>query len=205
MSLTSNRQNSFFRRFKFSSHDRPFIPPSFLNPYFQPKTEVPELDVEEWARAKPSTVRKTLEFIDETYGSIEDYLDSIGFDSTWRERLRDALLRPENIQLRRHLTVRESQRRGHGRRSQTAPPGKPHTTRHYGSLAEETETARARNPASVTQMITDVEQNEDSNSVASATPLLSGRDSRSEESPNRRSSRSHSVNSENNAVQLDWV
>ena len=166
---------------------------------------MPELDVEEWARAKPSTIRKTLEFIDETYGSIEDYLNSIGFDSTWRERLRDALLRPDNVQLRRHLSARETQRRSHGGLSQTGPPGKPHTTRHYGSLDEEAETARARNPASISEMITDVEQNEDSSSVASATPLLSGRDSRSEGGQGRRLARSHSVTSENNAVQLNWV
>ena len=136
-----------------------------------PQTEVPELDVEEWARAKPSTISKTLDFIDDTFGSVEDYLDSIGFDMTWREKLRDVLLRPENRQLRRNLSLRESQRRGSARQAAADRPR---------SVSQKQAASKGgRGPRSVSEMMQDVEEqgDGDTQSVASATPLLSGRNS----------------------------
>jgi hypothetical protein len=37
-------------------------------------------------------MQTTLAHIRQTYGSVTDYLSSIGFDCEWQQRLRDALL-----------------------------------------------------------------------------------------------------------------
>lgn len=46
-----------------------------------------ELDVEEWCRAPKEVMEKTLTFIDVQFGGLDQYLDSIGFDATWRARM----------------------------------------------------------------------------------------------------------------------
>ena len=37
-------------------------------------------------------MEQTLGFIEQRHGSVDAFLDSIGFDSEWRARLRQALL-----------------------------------------------------------------------------------------------------------------
>ena len=54
--------------------------------------EAPELDPDEWARARPETMCATLEWIDETWGSLNTYFDCIGFDAWWRSQLRKTML-----------------------------------------------------------------------------------------------------------------
>eukprot|EP00051_Salpingoeca_urceolata_P019035 m.272696 g.272696 ORF g.272696 m.272696 type:complete len:414 (-) comp19333_c0_seq12:127-1368(-) len=52
---------------------------------------VPELDVARWSRAVPHTMEKTLEFIRFRFGSVEQYLDHIGFGPAKRDSLRAVL------------------------------------------------------------------------------------------------------------------
>eukprot|EP00730_Choanoeca_flexa_P003822 TRINITY_DN11516_c0_g1_i1.p2 TRINITY_DN11516_c0_g1~~TRINITY_DN11516_c0_g1_i1.p2 ORF type:complete len:426 (+),score=81.04 TRINITY_DN11516_c0_g1_i1:2693-3970(+) len=54
------------------------------------KEECPELDVEEWARAKEQTLPALFEWIDSEFGSLSAYLDLIGFGAEWRQMLRKA-------------------------------------------------------------------------------------------------------------------
>ncbi|CAM9557151.1 unnamed protein product [Sphacelaria rigidula] len=51
-----------------------------------------DLDPDIFLSAPRHVMEDILRFIRHKYGSVEGYLDSIGFDSTWRQRLRDALL-----------------------------------------------------------------------------------------------------------------
>jgi hypothetical protein len=52
----------------------------------------PGFTAEEWAHSPPLVIMKTLELIDQTYGSVNGYLDAIGFTHEWRERMRSQLL-----------------------------------------------------------------------------------------------------------------
>lgn len=45
-----------------------------------------------FAAATPDTAREVLRFIRHSWGSIDGYLDSIGFDSSWRNKLRQRYL-----------------------------------------------------------------------------------------------------------------
>jgi len=58
------------------------------------QTECPELDADEWARAKAETMLELLAWLDEEFGSLEAYLDLIAFSASWRQRLRQAFRRP---------------------------------------------------------------------------------------------------------------
>ncbi|CAN0229905.1 unnamed protein product [Ectocarpus sp. 12 AP-2014] len=51
-----------------------------------------DLDPDTFLGAPPHVMEGVLRFIRVKYGSIDDYLDSIGFDAEWRARLRSALL-----------------------------------------------------------------------------------------------------------------
>ncbi|CAM9735002.1 unnamed protein product [Ascophyllum nodosum] len=51
-----------------------------------------DLDPDIFLGAPRYVMEHILRFIRERYGSVEGYLDSIGFDAGWRQRLRDALL-----------------------------------------------------------------------------------------------------------------
>ncbi|CAN0013237.1 unnamed protein product [Laminaria digitata] len=51
-----------------------------------------DLDPDIFLGAPRYVMEDILRFIRAKYGSIDDYLDSIGFDADWRERLRGALL-----------------------------------------------------------------------------------------------------------------
>lgn len=51
-------------------------------------------DSEELASSSKGTMSQTIAYIVINYGSVEKYLDSIGFDQTWRARLRAKYLVP---------------------------------------------------------------------------------------------------------------
>eukprot|EP00903_Cladosiphon_okamuranus_P008461 g8129.t1 len=51
-----------------------------------------DLDPDTFLGAPPHVMEEVLRFIRVKYGSIDDYLDSIGFDAEWRARLRSALV-----------------------------------------------------------------------------------------------------------------
>ncbi|EDQ92894.1 uncharacterized protein MONBRDRAFT_30841 [Monosiga brevicollis MX1] len=55
-------------------------------------TECPELDPDEWARARPETMLQLMQWVREEFGGIDGYLDLIGFDGHWRHKLRQNLL-----------------------------------------------------------------------------------------------------------------
>lgn len=78
--------------------------------------------MDEWARAQPHTMLQTFDHIDEEYGSLENYLDHIGFDCVWRSRLRDAMLNPSEMRLRGNLSAADKQR---GTSATQQPPAEP--------------------------------------------------------------------------------
>jgi len=49
------------------------------------------LDAKTFLGAPPQVMRDTLANIRESYGSVEEYLDSIGFDAQCRDRLKYVL------------------------------------------------------------------------------------------------------------------
>jgi DNA-binding LacI/PurR family transcriptional regulator len=53
-----------------------------------------DLDPEKFLLANPLVMQGTIRYIKEQFGSIEAYLDTIGFDKAWRERLADCLSAP---------------------------------------------------------------------------------------------------------------
>eukprot|EP00975_Prorocentrum_lima_P015574 3299685-Prorocentrum_lima.AAC.1 len=53
--------------------------------------EQQNLDAETFLRAPRYVMESTLQHIREEYGSVNNYLDSIGFDAGWRAKLKDAL------------------------------------------------------------------------------------------------------------------
>eukprot|EP00045_Choanoeca_perplexa_P005334 m.45001 g.45001 ORF g.45001 m.45001 type:complete len:382 (-) comp13066_c0_seq1:112-1257(-) len=57
------------------------------------ETECPELDAEEWARAKSDTMIDLLNWVDQEFGSLDLYLDMIDFTAVWRCRLRKVFRR----------------------------------------------------------------------------------------------------------------
>ncbi|CAM9494741.1 unnamed protein product [Choristocarpus tenellus] len=52
-----------------------------------------DLDPERFLCAPRHVMEDTLYLLRERHGSVNNYLDSIGFDEGWRQRLRDALLK----------------------------------------------------------------------------------------------------------------
>lgn len=55
-------------------------------------TQQNNLDPEKFLRAPRSVIEHTLAYIEEKFGSIEAYLDTIGFTADKRARLKAALL-----------------------------------------------------------------------------------------------------------------
>ena len=51
----------------------------------------PLLTLDVWTRAPAEAMVQSLQYIDETYGSVAGYLSHIGFDSEWQARLKAAL------------------------------------------------------------------------------------------------------------------
>eukprot|EP00053_Salpingoeca_punica_P006976 m.64709 g.64709 ORF g.64709 m.64709 type:complete len:723 (+) comp13942_c0_seq1:269-2437(+) len=51
----------------------------------------PDLDIEHFTSAPPEVVDKTFAFIKKKWGTLENYLDSIGFTEDWRRALKAAL------------------------------------------------------------------------------------------------------------------
>jgi protein tyrosine/serine phosphatase len=45
-----------------------------------------KVDLSCYADCDPQTMKKTLSYLREKYGSIDDYLDAIGFSASWRQR-----------------------------------------------------------------------------------------------------------------------
>ena len=56
------------------------------------KAKGPRLDRKRFQGAKAETMRGIIKHILGKYGSIEGYLDGIGFDVSWREELRRAVV-----------------------------------------------------------------------------------------------------------------
>eukprot|EP00050_Salpingoeca_kvevrii_P021479 m.111193 g.111193 ORF g.111193 m.111193 type:complete len:559 (+) comp9365_c0_seq2:4309-5985(+) len=54
-------------------------------------SHVPELDVDAFCRAKPMTMKWTIEYIYRVHGSVQAYLQSIDVDTEIRERIRSCL------------------------------------------------------------------------------------------------------------------
>ena len=54
-----------------------------------------EQGIEEWSGAPSEVIVKTFEFIEAEFGTFDLFLSSIGFDYSWRERLRTALNKEE--------------------------------------------------------------------------------------------------------------
>lgn len=50
-------------------------------------------------RCHPSAMEETLNFVDETWGGLDQYLDSVGFDSQRREAMRAAIVGPPDAEL----------------------------------------------------------------------------------------------------------
>lgn len=50
------------------------------------------VDPEIFLRAKPQVMKDTIKYIRSTFGSINGFLDTYGFDESWRMRLRSSLL-----------------------------------------------------------------------------------------------------------------
>lgn len=50
------------------------------------------VDPEIFLRAKPQVMKDTIKYIRTTFGSINGFLDTYGFDESWRMRLRSSLL-----------------------------------------------------------------------------------------------------------------
>jgi protein tyrosine/serine phosphatase len=50
-----------------------------------------DVDPEIFLRAKPQTMKDTMQYIRSEFGSINGFLDKYGFDEVWRERLRSSL------------------------------------------------------------------------------------------------------------------
>lgn len=48
------------------------------------------VDVAEFARSRKESMQATVEYVQSSYGSVSQYLDSIGFDSEWQSRFRNA-------------------------------------------------------------------------------------------------------------------
>ena len=46
---------------------------------------------EDYHHAAPENIDAALTFLCQQYGSLDGYLDTIGFDETWRQKLRDTL------------------------------------------------------------------------------------------------------------------
>lgn len=55
----------------------------------------PEMDPQHWGSAPRQVMVDTLAFINDEFGSVHQYLTSIGFDATWQQRLRLALMDDE--------------------------------------------------------------------------------------------------------------
>ena len=51
-----------------------------------------ELDAHKWGSAPMDAIISTLDLVDREYGSVQQYMLSIGFDEAWQERLKSALL-----------------------------------------------------------------------------------------------------------------
>jgi hypothetical protein len=51
----------------------------------------PDLDIEHFTSAPPEVVDKTFAFIKKKWGTLENYLDSIGFTAEWRRAMKSAL------------------------------------------------------------------------------------------------------------------
>jgi protein tyrosine/serine phosphatase len=51
-----------------------------------------DVDPNIFLRAFPEVMEQSLTFVRSTYGSVDNYLDSVGFDESWRRKLRLALL-----------------------------------------------------------------------------------------------------------------
>jgi len=47
---------------------------------------------DDFAKSPAAVMRSMFDYVDERYGSVENYLDKIGFDESWRNRLSDALI-----------------------------------------------------------------------------------------------------------------
>ena len=52
-------------------------------------------DSEEMASSNKGTMSQTIAFIVVNYGSVEKYLDATGFDQTWRNRLKEKYMIPQ--------------------------------------------------------------------------------------------------------------
>lgn len=52
------------------------------------------LDSDEMASARKSTMTQTISYLIIKYGSVESYLDKIGFDESWRNKLRANFTEP---------------------------------------------------------------------------------------------------------------
>jgi protein tyrosine/serine phosphatase len=50
------------------------------------------VDPDIFLRAKPQVMKDTISYIRSTFGSINGFLDSYGFDESWRMRLRSSLI-----------------------------------------------------------------------------------------------------------------
>jgi Tyrosine phosphatase family len=71
---------------------------TICNDYAMSEEFVNEQDLEtlppgEWRHTRASTMHELFDFIKKEYGSVDDYLDSIGFDIEWRQRLQHEWLK----------------------------------------------------------------------------------------------------------------
>lgn len=55
--------------------------------------------IDTFSRCPPAFMEATLQFVDETWGGLDQYLDSIGFDATKRKGLRETIGRPSEATL----------------------------------------------------------------------------------------------------------
>ena len=51
-----------------------------------------DVDPEIFLRAKPQVMSDTIDYVTKTFGSVDSFLDKNGFDATWREALKSAML-----------------------------------------------------------------------------------------------------------------
>ena len=50
--------------------------------------------IDQLSRCHPWVMEETLRFVDQRWGGLDQYLDSIGFDSQQREAMRAAIVKP---------------------------------------------------------------------------------------------------------------
>lgn len=62
--------------------------------YISAQLKAANLDTDEIASSTKQTMSRMLDYLVTNYGGVEQYFDSIGFDASWREKLRANFLTP---------------------------------------------------------------------------------------------------------------